>query len=415
MNAEIITIGDEILIGQITDTNSKWIAEELNKIGVSVFQITSIQDDKQHILNALKEAETRADIIILTGGLGPTKDDITKYALAEYFDSELEINEKVVEFIKKMFAKMNYPFTEVNRLQGLVPVKCKVLKNRLGTAPGMWFDEHQKVFVSLPGVPSEMKGLMQTEVLPRIQEQFDLPFIIHRTTLTYGMGESMVAARIEDWEDNLPSFIKLAYLPSYGKLRLRLSAKGINKELLETTLEKEISTLTSIIGDIIVGYDDSETIEKMLGKLLTKEKLTVSTAESCTGGAIAKSFTSIPGSSAYFVGSIISYNRTVKEDLLNVSSDDINEFSVVSSEVAEAMAIGVQKELKTDYGVATTGNAGPTAAETDKTVGTVYIAIATPKGVFSEEFFFGKPRSKVIERATNKALEMLRKEIIKNS
>ena len=286
MNAEIITIGDEILIGQITDTNSKWIAEELNKIGVSVFQITSIQDDKQHILNALKEAESRADIIILTGGLGPTKDDITKYTLAEYFDSELEINEKVVDFIKKMFAKMNYPFTEVNRLQGLVPVKCTVLKNKLGTAPGMWFDERQKVFVSLPGVPNEMKGLMLTEVLPRIQKQFDLPFIIHRTILTYGMGESMVAERIEDWEENLPAFIKLAYLPSYGKLRLRLSAKGNSKEILETRLEKEIITLTSIIDDIIVGYDDSEVIEKMLGKLLIGKNLTVSSAESCTGGAI---------------------------------------------------------------------------------------------------------------------------------
>ncbi len=415
MNAEIITIGDEILIGQITDTNSKWIAEELNKIGVSVFQITSIQDDKQHILNALKEAETRADIIILTGGLGPTKDDITKHTLAEYFDSELEINEKVVAFIKRMFEKMNYPFTEINRLQGLVPVKCKVLKNRLGTAPGMWFDEHQKVFVSLPGVPNEMKGLMLTEVLPRIQKQFELPFIIHRTILTYGMGESMVAGRIEDWEDSLPPFIKLAYLPSYGKLRLRLSAKGLDKEVLESRLEKEIKTLTSIINDIIVGYDDSEVIEKMLGKLLKENGFTVSTAESCTGGAIAKSFTSIPGSSAYFVGSIVSYNKTVKEELLNVSSVVIDTFSVVSSEVAEAMAIGVKQKLKTDYAIATTGNAGPTTDDTDKTVGTVFIAIATPKGVYSEEFFFGKLRSKVIERATNKALEMLRKEIIKNS
>lgn len=415
MNAEIITIGDEILIGQITDTNSKWIAEELNKIGVSVFQITSIQDDKQHILNALKEAEARADIIIITGGLGPTKDDITKYTLAEYFDSELEINEEVVEFIKIMFAKMNYPFTEVNRLQGLVPVKCTVLKNELGTAPGMWFSKSGKVIVSLPGVPNEMKGLMLTEVLPRIQENFELPFIIHRTILTYGMGESMVAARIEDLEENLPSFIKLAYLPSYGKLRLRLSAKGDDKQLLETSLDEEIQTLTALIGDIIVGYEEAETIEKMLGKLLTEKDLTVSTAESCTGGAIAKLITSIPGSSAYFVGSIISYTRTVKEALLNVSSDVIDEFSVVSSQVAEAMALGVQRKLKTDYAIAVTGNAGPTTDKTDKTVGVVYIAIATPRGVYSEEFFFGKPRLKVVERAVNKSLEMLRKEIIKNS
>ncbi|PHR72249.1 MAG: competence/damage-inducible protein A [Lutibacter sp.] len=415
MNAEIITIGDEILIGQITDTNSKWIAEELNKIGVSVYQITSIQDDKQHILDALKEAENRAEIVILTGGLGPTKDDITKNTIASYFNDTLVLNEKIVEHIRSMFAKLDYPFTEVNKQQALVPTKCTPLKNDFGTAPGMWFDENKKVFVSLPGVPNEMKGLMLAEVLPRIQKQFDLPFIIHKTILTYGMGESMVAARIERWEDNLPTFIKLGYLPSYGKLRLRLSAKGINKELLETTLEKEISTLTTLIDDIIVGYEDSETIEKVLGKLMTKSNLTVSTAESCTGGAIAKSFTSIPSSSSYFVGSIISYSRTVKEELLDVSSDVIDMFSVVSSEVAEAMAIGVQRKLKTDYAIATTGNAGPTADETDKTVGTVYIAIATPKGVYSEEFFFGKPRLKVIERASNKALEMLRKEIIKNS
>ena len=314
-----------------------------------------------------------------------------------------------------MFAKMNYPFTEVNKLQGLVPVKCTVLKNKLGTAPGMWFYEHEKVFVSLPGVPNEMKGLMLTEVLPRIQEQFELPFIIHRTILTYGMGESMVAARIEGWEESLPEYIKLAYLPSYGKLRLRLSAKGDKKELLETTLEKEISKLTSIIDDIIVGYDDSEIIEKMLGKLLIEKELTVSTAESCTGGSIAKAFTSISGASAYFVGSVISYNRTIKETLLHVPSDIIDAYCVVSSQVAETMAIGVQQKLKTDYAIATTGNAGPTKDETDKTVGTVYIAIATPKGVYSEEFFFGKPRSKVIQRATNKSLELLRKEIIKNS
>ena len=229
------------------------------------------------------------------------------------------------------------------------------------------------------------------------------------------MGESLVASRIEDLEENLPSFIKLAYLPSYGKLRLRLSAKGENKQLLETSLDKEIQTLTSLIGDIIVGYEDGETIEKMLGKLLAEKDLTVATAESCTGGAIAKLVTSIPGSSAYFVGSIISYTRTVKEELLHVSSDVIDEFSVVSSEVAESMALGVQRKLKTDYAIATTGNAGPTKDKTDKTVGVVYIAIATPRGVYSEEFFFGKPRLKVIERAVNKSLEMLRKEIIKNS
>lgn len=415
MKAEIITIGDEILIGQITDTNSQWIATELNKIGVSVHQISSIQDEKEHIVIALEEAEQRADIIILTGGLGPTKDDITKHTLAEYVDSEMEIHEETVAFIKMMFKKMNYPFTEVNRQQALVPKKCAVLKNKLGTAPGMWFDKNGKVIVSLPGVPNEMKGLMLTEVLPRIQKQFQLPYIIHKTILTYGMGESMVAARIEQWEDDLPQFIKLAYLPSYGRLRLRLSASGSDKGQLENELAKQIDGLTAIIEDIIVGYDESESIEVMLGKIMTEKKITLSIAESCTGGAIAKLITGIPGSSNYFIGSIVAYNKEVKEEFLDVPTSVIEENSVVSKEVAEVMAIGAQNKFNTDYTIATTGNAGPTKDDTDKSVGIVYIAIATPNGVFSEEFFFGKPRIKVIDRASIKSLEMLRKEILKNS
>lgn len=415
MKAEIITIGDEILIGQITDTNSKWIAEELNKIGVSVHQITSIQDEKQHILNALEEAESRVDIIIMTGGLGPTKDDITKHTLAEYMNSAMVMNNEVVEHIRRMFAKANYPFTEVNRLQGLVPEKCEVLKNKLGTAPGMWFDKEGKIFVSLPGVPNEMKGLMLTRVLPKLQEVFDLPYIIHKTVMTYGMGESMVAARIEEWEDNLPEFIKLAYLPSYGKLRLRLSAKGTDKLLLEDGLNREIKKLDALINDIIVGFDESETIEVNLGKLLTEMNVTLSVAESCTGGYISHLLTLVPGSSSYFKGSIVSYTRELKESYLNVNSVTIDEHTIVSKEVVEEMALGIQKKMNTDFAIATTGNAGPTKDETDKSVGTVFIAIATPESVFSEEFYFGKPRSKVIERASVKALEMLRKEIIKNS
>ena len=232
MQAEIITIGDEILIGQILDSNSKWIAEELNKIGVSVYQITSIQDSKEHILRALTEAQLNSDIVILTGGLGPTKDDITKLTLAEYFNDKLVLNEEIVAAIKEMFAKLNYPFSAVNRDQALVPSKCIPLINNWGTAPGMWFNSKSKVIISLPGVPNEMKGLMQDSVLPKLIKTFKLPFIIHKTIITYGMGESMVAERIETWEDNLPDFIKLAYLPSYGKLRLRLSAKGIYKEVL---------------------------------------------------------------------------------------------------------------------------------------------------------------------------------------
>ncbi|MDT0552483.1 competence/damage-inducible protein A [Urechidicola vernalis] len=411
MQAEIITIGDEILIGQITDTNSKWIAEELNKIGVAVFQMTSIQDDKQHILEAIAEGQSHADIIIVTGGLGPTKDDITKHTLAEYFDSELEMNVEVEEHIRQLFSKANYAFTEINRQQALLPVKCVPLQNNYGSASGMWFETNGKVVVSLPGVPNEMKGLMKEKVLPRIQEKYTLPFILHKTVLTHGMGESMVAEKIEDWENALPSYIKLAYLPSYGKVRLRLSAKGFDKETLERGLEKEILTLQALIGDIIIGLEGETSMEQLIGELLNKENATIATAESCTGGAIAKKITSIPGASAYFKGSIVAYDAAVKEELLGVNPEIINEFSVVSSEVATEMALGVQKSLNVDYAIATTGNAGPTSDDTDKTVGVVFIALATPKGVFTKEYYFGKPRQKVIERTTSMALELLKNEL----
>jgi nicotinamide-nucleotide amidase len=414
MQAEIITIGDEILIGQILDSNSKWIAEELNKIGISVYQITSIQDDRQHILKAVKEAQSNADIVILTGGLGPTKDDITKLTLAEYFNDTLMLNAEIVLHIEKMFAKINYPFTEVNRNQALVPSKCIPLKNEFGTAPGMWFCQNNKVVVSLPGVPVEMKGLMSQSVLLKLQATYKLPFIFHKTIITYGMGESMLAAKIEDWENNLPAFIKLAYLPSFGTVRLRLSAKGATMEMLEEGISKEMEKLVKLIPDIVVGFDENEMIEAVIGQLLSQKKQTLSLAESCTGGNIAKIITSVPGASNYFVGGIVAYSKIIKIKELNVPQKTITDNTVVSAETAEAMAKGIQEKFNTDYGVATTGNAGPTTDETDKTVGTVFIAIATPTTVFSEEFFFGKPREKVIARASNKALELLRKEILKN-
>jgi competence/damage-inducible protein CinA-like protein len=414
MNAEIITIGDEILIGQIVDTNSQWIALELNKIGISIYQITSIQDDKFHILKAVKEAQQNTDIVIITGGLGPTKDDITKLTLTEYFDDILILNEKIVDHIKIMFAKINYPFTEINRNQALVPSSCIPLKNELGTAPGMWFENKGKVVISLPGVPNEMKGLMQNSVLFKLKETFDLPYVYHKTILTYGMGESMVAERIENWEVNLPTFIKLAYLPAYGKLRLRLTAKGTNKHQLIKGINEEVEKLIKIIPEIILGFDENETIEVVIGKLLSDKNQNMATAESCTGGNIAKIITSIAGSSNYFIGSIVAYQQSVKINELFVDKKLIDNYSVVSSQVAEAMAKGIQQKFSTNYAIATTGNAGPTADSTHKKVGTVIIAIATPTTVFSEEFFFGKPREKVIERASNKALELLRKEILKN-
>ncbi len=413
MNAEIITIGDEILIGQIIDTNSKWIAEKLNKIGVSVYQITSIQDDKRHILKALSEAQSHADIVIMTGGLGPTKDDITKHTLAEYFDSDLKINSEIESHIEALFKKANYSFTEVNRQQALLPVKCIPLKNNYGSASGMWFEENQKVVISLPGVPNEMKGLMCEHVLSKLQEKYTLPFIIHKTVMTYGMGESMVAEKIEVWEDELPSFIKLAYLPSYGKVRLRLSARGNDKSILESALKSEIEKLYLLIGDIILGLEETDTIEAVIGKLLTKKSRTLATAESCTGGNIAAQITSVPGASTYFVGSVVTYTAAIKMQELEVSKELIEKYSVVSAIVAEAMALGIQQKFKTDYAIATTGNAGPTTDKTDKTVGVVFIAIATPNGVNSKEYYFGKPRQKVIERATSMAFEMLRKELVK--
>ncbi|MEN8124402.1 MAG: competence/damage-inducible protein A [Bacteroidota bacterium] len=415
MQAEIITIGDEILIGQITDTNSKWIAERLNEIGVSVYQITSIQDEKQHILKALAEAEENADIIILTGGLGPTKDDITKHTLVNYFGDELVMNENILKHIKNIFDRMNFPFTESDVQQAMLPKKATVLENEIGTAAGMWFNKNGKIFISLPGVPAEMKGLMQNKVLPKLQNSYHLPYIVHKTVQTYGMNESNVAKRIESWEKDLPDFITLAFLPSYAKLRLRLSAKGEDKEFLEESIDKEIEKLQIIIGDIIVGLQENEIIEVILNKKMSAKNLTLSTAESCTGGNIAKLITSIPGASNFFKGSIVAYSAKIKENILGIPSKTIQKYSVVSEQVAKEMALNCKKIFQSDYAIATTGNAGPTTDLTDKTVGVVFIAIATPDDVIVKEFNFGQPREKVILRSSSKALEMLKKEIDKNN
>ncbi len=412
MQAEIITIGDEILIGQILDSNSKWIAEELNKIGISVYQITSIQDDKNHILKAIRQAEENADIIILTGGLGPTKDDITKHTIAHYFDDSLVMYPKIEAHIKYLFAKINYQYTDLDLQQAMLPSKATILKNNLGTASGMWFNENNKVYISFPGVPNEMKGLMTYKALPKLQETFDLPFIFHQTLITYGMGESKIAKRLEVWETNLPKEIKLAYLPSYGKTRLRLSAKGKNKDSLEKKFNNEIDKLSELVKDILVSSNGNDSIEVFIGKLLTKKKFTLATAESCTGGNIAKLITSISGSSKYFIGSIVSYNARIKTDFLNVSPNIIDKHSVVSAQVASAMAQNIKKIYKTDFAIATTGNAGPTTDKTDKTVGVVFIAIATPNNVVVKEYNFGQPREKVIEKASIKALEMLVKTLL---
>jgi len=407
MLAEIITIGDEILIGQILDTNSKWIAEELSKIGISVFQITSIQDEKQHIIDAVKNAQNQADIIIITGGLGPTKDDITKHTLTNLFDDELQMNTEIKEHIKQLFAKINYNYTDLDLQQAMLPKKAIVLKNNLGTASGMWFHHKNKTIISLPGVPNEMKGLMMQEVLPKIKKDFKLPYILHKTLITYGMGESNIAKKLSSFEENLPKEISLAYLPSYGKTRLRLTTKGNDKTALEISFNKTLDNLKELVKDILIGSENNQTIEKELGKLLKEKKLTIATAESCTGGNIAKMLTSIPGSSAYFIGSIVSYSAKIKTDFLNVSKETIKNYSVVSEQVAKEMAENIRKQFRTDIAISVTGNAGPTTDKTDKTVGDVFIGIATPNKTIVKFYNFGQPRLRVIEKASVKALELV--------
>ncbi|CAM1372652.1 CinA-like protein [Tenacibaculum litopenaei] len=415
MKAEIITIGDEILIGQIVDTNSHWIAGELTKIGVSVFQISSIQDDRTHILNALEEAQSRADIVIITGGLGPTKDDITKKTIASYFnDTEVVEYPEVIENIKRILNKVKHPFNEVQRYQAQLPSKATLLMNRFGTAPGMWFEEAETVFVSLPGVPYEMKGLITYEVLPRLQQRFDLPFIQNFTLMTYGTGESIIAERIEAWEDALPQEIKLAYLPSFGRVRLRLTGKSKDEETLSTLMKQKQEELASMLSDIIAGSENGMSLEKQVGILLQEREQSLGTAESLTGGKIAATLVEVPGSSAYFKGGMITYTAALKQQLLDVKEATIDTFTVVSKEVAAEMATGALKVLKTDYAIAVTGNAGPTTDHNDKSVGLVYIALANKEGVEVQEFNFGQPREKVINRTVTKSLELLQKKILKN-
>ncbi|HLV40398.1 competence/damage-inducible protein A [Xanthomarina sp.] len=414
MQAEIITIGDEILIGQIVDTNSAFISKALNAIGVSVYQIESIQDDKAHILKALKEAENNAEIIIITGGLGPTKDDITKKTITEYFNDSLVQSDAVLINIKNLWHnQIKQPLSQLNIDQALVPSKAQVLMNINGSAPGMWLEQNGKIFIVLPGVPFEMKALMEDLVIPKLREAYQFPYIKHTTLLTYGLGESSLAERIEAWEDNLPDFIKLAYLPGLGRVRLRLSAKNMDKNLVETEMQHQIDKLLPQLKDVFVGFEADDSIEAVIGNQLTHLGKTLATAESCTGGKIAESLTKIPGASNYFKGSVVSYATQSKIDVLKVPKELINKHSVVSSQVAEAMAQNVLTMFQADYAIATTGNAGPDKGDSDADVGTVFIAIATKDKVFSEEFNFGNHRTKVIRKAVNKAFEMLQKEILK--
>lgn len=415
MKATIITIGDEILIGQIVDTNSGFIAKSLDGIGVEIHEMISIGDDKQHILETFKKLQNKVDLVIITGGLGPTKDDITKKTFCDYFDDELVVNNKVLKHVTQLIEGFyKRKITQINKDQALVPSRCIVLHNQVGTAPGMWMKKENTVFISLPGVPFEMRYLVENEIIPKIVIEYKRPYIIHKTILTYGIGESLLAETIENWENNLPEFIKLAYLPSLGSVRLRLSARGTDKDFLENLISENVTSLSKILGDSIVGFDDVETLEIVIGRLLTQQDKTISTAESCTGGKIAQVLTSVSGSSKYFKGSVVSYATEIKTTVLGLSENLFKEHSVVSAEVAKEMAINVKNLMKTDYAIATTGNAGPSKGDSDAEVGTVFVALATPNEVIVEEFNFGQPRDKVIDRAVVKCLEMLRKEILKN-
>ena len=415
MLAEIITIGDEILIGQIIDTNSVFIAKELNKIGVQVYQITSVQDQRKHILNALEDAKNRVDIVLLTGGLGPTKDDITKKTFLEYFQDTLVENPIVLQNIKDIFSKylQRAPLPS-NLEQAMVPSKAIVLENPIGTAPGMWMEKQETVFVSMPGVPIEMRALITNHVLPRIKKQFDRPFIYHKTLLTYGKGESEIQDIIRPWEDRLPSNIKLAYLPSLGRVRLRLSSSSRDEYTLKEQVDAQMSTLNGLLKDISIGFEDQTSIQDQISTKLQHQQRFLSVVESCTGGAIAGDITILQGASSYFKGGMVAYATQIKTDVLGVDPILIEKHSVVSQAVAQAMALKSNTVFGSQYAIATTGVAGPKTTDSSASVGTVCIAIASPRGVFSEEFNFGNSRERVIKKATNKAFEMLLKEISKN-
>ncbi len=410
MIAEIITIGDEILIGQIVDTNSAWIAARLNESGITVARKLSIADRHDEILHAVSEAMSHADAVIVTGGLGPTKDDITKVALAEYFGCAMVRDEATWFRNERTLKARGVEYNELNQGQAMVPECCTPLANNNGTAPGMWFEREGKVLVSLPGVPFEMEALMTEEVLPRLAARFSLRKIIHKTAITFGLAESVLAQTIAEWESSLPSWMHLAYLPSPSQMRLRLSAYDVAGVDEEAEIERRFEDLEKIIPEYIVGYGN-ETVASAMARLLRRNNATLAVAESCTGGAVSAAITSQAGASAYFLGSVVSYSNDVKTDVLGVAAEDIEKHGAVSREVAEQMALGVRHLLGSDYSIATTGIAGPDGGTPEKPVGTVWIAVAGPDGVRSQQFTFGKLRAQNIDRATATAINMLRKAI----
>ncbi len=411
MQAEIITIGDELLIGQVVDTNSAWLGSTLGDDGIKVIQITSVQDHAAQIVQAVNDALSRADIVLMTGGLGPTKDDITKKTLAEMFGMKLVRNEQVYEMVGKQLALRGIAFTELNQGQALVPDGCTVLPNRNGTAPGMWFERDGKVLISMPGVPFEMKALVKDEVLPRLRKHFALDANVHRTIITFGLAESILADTIASWEEALPPYLHLAYLPSALCIRLRLSAYEIDRQKAEQEIESQIEKLSKVIPHYIIGSED-DSLESVTGTLLKTRGETLATAESCTGGNIAHRFTAMPGASEYFKGGVVAYSNEVKMALLGVDLESLNRYGAVSQSVAEQMAEGVRRATGATYGISTTGIAGPTGGTPEKPVGTVWMAVATPNGVFSRRMVFGSVRSQNIERASSNCINLLRLQLL---
>lgn len=421
INASIITIGDELLIGQTIDTNSAFIGQELNKIGVWVRRRVAVGDVWDDIWQALDEESRHSSIIIITGGLGPTADDITKPLLCKYFGGKLVIDENVLKHIHYLFEHIYRragPLLERNMKQAEVPDVCTVLHNACGSAPGMWFEKmngtSKTIFVSLPGVPAEMKGLMVTEVLPRLQKSFSMPVVLHQTLLTAGTGESIIAEKIKDWEEKLPPYMKLAYLPHYGMVRLRITARGTDKAVLESALTTQFNQLKDLVKEWMV-IDGDMTLQQAVGKLLRERGQTVGTAESCTGGFIAHLLSRDPGSSAHFKGSVVSYDNQVKMDVLGVTAETLQAHGAVSKETVTQMAEGALRQLQTDYVIATSGIMGPDGGSEQKPVGLVWIAIGHKGNVLAEKFNFRFDRSRNIETTAIVALNKLRKSILENN
>lgn len=415
INTSIITIGDELLIGQVIDTNSAWMAQQLNKAGIRVNRRVAVGDVWDEIWNALDEEAQHADIILITGGLGPTADDITKPLLCKYFEGKLVVNEAALQNVQVLFEKIfKRPLTERNIKQAEVPDTCTVIQNKRGTAPGMLFEKNGKLFISMPGVPHEMKGMMESDVIPLLREKYKVPYITHRTLMTFGIGESMIADNIQAYEEALPSHIRLAYLPNYGMVRLRLTASGNDKASVDQEMNDSFSTLQELVSEHLVTNED-EKMEEVVAKLLTQKQKTMSTAESCTGGYIAHLITSIPGSSFFYKGTIVSYSNEVKENLLEVDHATLKEKGAVSEEVVVQMVKGSLKQLKTDYAVAVSGIMGPDGGSPEKPVGTVWMAAGNAENVITQKLHFRFERQLNIQLTAVNALNLLRKFIIEET